>query len=177
MPSVGGAVTNGEALFIDLGSGKNLVVTLFSDLTRGETPSSHEMFNINSDVFCKRSAPNCMIYAPEFRKALIAARLSGPFELNVSELPELVTLTEVSDYKTMRRLVPTQIDTVLGSGYAIKSAKVEITDEPLTEQILHYLPWLAQHAKDKGSFDGTSYVGPKSPVLSSIGYSSFKWKY
>jgi hypothetical protein len=175
MPSAGGNSSRAEALFVDLGAGKNLIVTLFSDPARQNSIGSLDMGAL-ATVFCDNAGMlrSCRSYASEFRQALMNASRHGPYHVNIQKLPELVTLADVNDYKSMERLFPTQIDAVLGSGYAIKSASIEITDEPLVEKIFHYLPWLEKHANDKGSFDGSQAAGPNSPVFSTIGYFSFK---
>jgi hypothetical protein len=172
MPSAGGGVTKAEALFIDLGASKNLILTIHYDPTRQNTPTSMDMGAIGQG-FCET---NCLGEPFAFRNELSTAPKRGPFVVDITRLPNAVTLTDVNDYKSMRHLQPEAIDAVLGPGYAIKSAQLEITDEPLTEKIEQQLPWLAEHFKDRGSFDGSRYAGPKSSILSSIGYYSLKWE-
>jgi hypothetical protein len=170
MPSQGGGVTRAEALFVDLGAGKNLIVTLDVDPNRQyDTPHSLDMAAIGQG-FCY----DCLGDAALFRRDLFTAPKKGPFMVDIRKLPNLVTLVDVNNYKTMQHVAPAEVDAVLGSGYAIKSARFEIVDEPLTERIEQQLRWLADHAKDRGAFDGSQAAGPNSAIFSTVGYFSFK---
>jgi hypothetical protein len=170
MPSQGGGLTRAEALFIDLGSGKNLTVTLHVDPKRQyDSLHSLDMAAIGQG-FCH----DCLGDAAQFRRALSTGSQRGPFLVDISKLPNLITLVDVNNYKTMQHVTPTEVDVVLGAGYEIKSARFEIVDEPLAERIEKQLPWLANHAKDRGSFDGSQAAGPNSAIFSTVGYFSFK---
>jgi|SRR5665213_3355578 len=192
---IGAGQNRGEALYMDLGGGKNLVVTNYADDQRPATSvvindGSVRRIETKDDdskdsgvlglYFCNLNGRNnggyydCHKSGWNVRSALADARKIGPFAVNIQHLPTLLTFADLADYKSMLRVDPSHLDQVFGAGYAIKSVTVEIVDEPLTERIEGQLPWLGMFKNTGASFAGTQSAGPKTSLLSHLGFGSFK---
>ena len=125
----------GEAVFVDLGDGKNLVVTLragdedrSSELNAQRLPSA--LFDFPS---------HDRIQTPEgIRKAMDA----GIVDVPVGKLPFVVTFPVATDPMSVKKLNPLNIGELFGSGYDIKRATIHITNKRPVEQIVSKLPWL-----------------------------------
>jgi hypothetical protein len=63
--------------------------------------------------------------------------------LNPEQYPALVTFGDRSNPASVRSVDPLHLDASFGSGYALDSITMTITDEPVTEgQVKRILPWL-----------------------------------
>ena len=86
----------------------------------------------------------------------------GSKELALEKLPSLVTFRDISDPKTVVRLDPRDLESAFGPGVKLKSATIEITEEPITTGITTRLPWLVGRRNyiDGGFTDaGTPFRG------------------
>jgi hypothetical protein len=70
--------------------------------------------------------------------------------------PRLVTFTDVSDPKSVKLVDPSNLAAAFGPGFALKSVKLEVTDEKVTEgPVGMLLSWLAEY--DNKQLDGSRY--------------------
>lgn len=129
----------GEAVVVDLGSGKHLFA-LLSDSAPNQTATMPEAaFGVDHWIGrtteTREEAYNYFAGIKSFR---------GARELGEFYWPNLVTFTRISDPNTFRVIDPRHMFSALGSGYKLISMTVEMTDEPPSHgRIEAVLPWLA----------------------------------
>jgi hypothetical protein len=131
-----GAVTQvkGEAVFVDLGGGRNLIATLGF----GPNGSQDRMEYLAFDAFKNVGRP---MNIETLAKAQGSAPLSGEL------IPTFVTFTDLNDPKTARVVRPDEFSTVFGEGVAFRGARIELTNDPVTKGIEARLPWLSHVEK------------------------------
>jgi len=136
----------GEALYLDLGRGKNLFVTL-------NTAGAERPWDRKSHL----TGANNAIYLPvnvlEFKwdwgdewslwRQVQAAETGGPREVPLVALPTTVTFRDIKDPKSVERLDPRDITQTFGPRYVLMGAVIELTQAAPTEGISTLLPWLA----------------------------------
>ncbi|MCA0432574.1 MAG: hypothetical protein LCH46_04860 [Proteobacteria bacterium] len=87
--------------------------------------------------------------------------------------PLLVTFYDINDPRTVREVDPDDLARTFGPGYSLKRIEVQITDEPLTNEIVKLLPWFERHLDVY--FDGSKFSNVQNPNLSNhLGSSHFK---
>lgn len=131
VPSVATTV-NGEAVFVDLGKGQNVIALLASG-PDGRTVDNPQ-FVVPSHFMLSYSDRDL----PKF------PQLEGRWDLNRA-LPTLVTFTDVNDPKTARVVRPEEFEQVFGPGVRFKGIWVEMTSDPVTRRIGSELPMLTTH--------------------------------
>lgn len=122
---------SGEAVFLDLGQGRNLIMTL----GWGPKASDDRLIFIAPTVF-KTSFQD------------LAQRLAHTSEsrpLEGKDIPTLVTFSDLSDPKTARVVDAYRLDAVFGSGVRFRRAWIQMTREPVTRGIEEKLPALTKH--------------------------------
>jgi hypothetical protein len=130
-PSVTGL--KGDAVFVDLGK----VGSLLGLLAVGkEIQAPYGPVYLAIKAF---GVPNCKEPFCQWREI---AHISGARDLPPDLLPALVTLSSNGDPKSARFLQPGELETVLGPGYRLKRAWIELTQEPVTHEISATLPWV-----------------------------------
>ena len=152
-PSTSQGLTRGEALFIDLGKSKNIIVSIGLDEDRQyNSPPSFEM----GVLALALSNPRLWdVKAKDFPERLTEAEKNGPFQFDVRQLPTLLTLTDPTDYKSMKKIAdPSNLTSSLGAGFEIKKATVELTHDALSEKIESELPWLTAFIGKTTGFSG-----------------------
>ena len=143
----------GEALFLDLGGGRNLVVTLtasgsgrpFKRVNISQTYQFEDLWKSSgarSAVALPHIAFQLHMASKQTGSDLAAARKKGKIELPIDRLPTTVTFTNLADPTSVKRVDPTNLAATFGPGYRITRATIEVTDEPLTTGIEKKLPWL-----------------------------------
>ncbi len=142
LPEVG-VVTwrvTGEAVFVDLGGGKNLVVTLTSNASGRSTSvgAAGLPFSPGPDL-------NTRGYPAKWREVV---RL-GIRNIPPARLPTTVTFTDISDPKSVKLVDPRDLAATFGEGYGIKRATVEVTRDGVTEGIEGKLGWLGSLTVEK----------------------------
>ncbi|MFA5900918.1 MAG: hypothetical protein WC829_17595 [Hyphomicrobium sp.] len=152
LPNVG-AVTSfdGDAVFVDLGGGKNLIGLLAVGMVQGSeglVRAAIKTFDIPTDC----GKPFC--------QWKLIAETNGARDLPPELTPLLATMGNVRDPKSTRVVKPDEFGAVFGPGYRLKRAWIEMTSDPVTRGIQERLPWLAGF---KGLTGGGSNFHPGNP--------------
>jgi hypothetical protein len=138
----------GEAVVVDLGSRGLLFATLVDEralrsggmgmYNAGATPFPQERFRgvIDQGIGLK---DEYTAYLDELN------RRKPKGELPFKYLPMLVRFRDPSDPTSVERVDPVDLASSFGSGVRLKSAFVEITDDPLTRGIEARLPWVTRN--------------------------------
>jgi hypothetical protein len=136
----------GDAVFVDLGSGRNVIAALS---VRGGRPS----------WATAEHWPN-WIKGPDGRTATFPMPLRRT--ALIGDLPMFVTFTGINNPMTLLRVSPEQFETILGSGIKLKGVYVETTRDPITRSIAQHLPWFKNWPTGRtlsgGSHDADTYT-------------------
>lgn len=149
----GGANAKGDAIFVDLGDGRNLIATL----TLGKNGLYFDGMNF--------LAMNAFAAAGQKVQFKEVSRLTGKVQVHGDLIPVLVTFANVVDPSTVRVLDPTNLAEIFGSGFRLNGIALEMVPvgfwpldfggplgEPVTRGIERRLPWIAQW-KSRGVAD------------------------
>ena len=120
---------SGEAVFVDLGRGRNVIALLASgykaqnvDYPKYIVSEHFKLSYDDSDL-------------PKF------PRLQGRWELASGELPAFVTFSDLNDPKTARAVGVTEFESVFGPDVHFKGVWIEMTSDPVTRGIEKNLKW------------------------------------
>jgi hypothetical protein len=147
LSSLGTAGEEGQALVVDLGSRGLLFATLVDEsalrsgrmgmYNAGLMPFPQE--NFRGAIGTGRGLKD------EFTAYLDEVNLRKPKgELPFKFLPMLVRFRDPNDPTSVERVDPLDLASSFGPGVTLKSAFVEITDDPLTRGIEARLPWVTR---------------------------------
>jgi hypothetical protein len=126
----------GEALFIDLGTGRRPLVALLT--------AKHPPFISRKN--CEWSDIGPYFLGGFYRgRELHDAPLHEPHELRPEQLPDLLTFADFNDPGSAIAVDPDHLEATLGAGMSWRSITIELTDEPLTSGLKEKLPWLAAY--------------------------------
>jgi len=174
----------GEALFLDLGGGRNLVVTLTARGSgRPSKPGGPNIKPGNIEELSSALSPaELPTFAFKLRLAtwktlwdIHAAWRKGKVEVPAAGLPTTVTFTDLADPKSVKLVDPTDLAPTFGPGYRITRTTIEVTDEPLSTGIEKKLPWLAELFKKRARLNGSNSIGIFTNELSDrLGSGDFK---
>lgn len=121
---------SGEAVFVELGAGRNVLALLGSgpnsltyDYPAYVVPRHFKLDYTDSDL-------------PKFPS------LQGSWALSAAEMPTLVSFADINDPKSARVLDPQNLAATLGADVSLKDIVVEMTDAPVTRRIFSLVPWL-----------------------------------
>ena len=152
----------GEAVVVNLEHGRFLFALLSSGGNSGyiENLATKSLYNNGKNrVWGKQAFRRVM----DFNKPIMVPRKLYPL---------LVTFTDISDPKTVKRVEPNDLVASFGAGYVLKSITLEITDAPVTkskvEGVLGWLTW----SRDKFLKAGGGTNPMKMPNDSPRGYVS-----
>jgi hypothetical protein len=165
----------GEAVYVDLGGGKNLFVSL-TDVASGRPidPSTVDgaldAGSLPAKIFNFMFGP---LGGPALCKAAEAAMARGPVEVPFVNLPTTVTFRDINNPLSVELVDPRSLSSSFGAGYSLKSAKIAITEDAVTEKIDRVLPWLKSYG-GRGVFDRTEYSKITDPLKSQLGPIYFK---
>ena len=137
--------TVGDAVFVDLGGGKNLVA-LLAHIDDGKIDldaANYVALRAYTEAGGKRVSFNEM------------SRLTGTVPVKGALLPVLVTFADPANPATARVVAPDDAEAALGKGYRLQGVTAEVVPngfwpldfggvlgEPVTRGILAKLPWL-----------------------------------
>ena len=137
--------TVGDAVFVDLGGGKNLVA-LLAHIDNGKIDldaANYVALRAYTEAGGKRVSFNEM------------SRLTGTVPVKGALLPVLVTFADPANPATARVVAPDDAEAALGKGYRLHGVTAEVVPngfwpldfggvlgEPVTRGILAKLPWL-----------------------------------
>jgi hypothetical protein len=126
---------HGEAVFVDLGGGRNVVALLAA----GPAGSNVDYpFRLVTQVFGVSYSDNDL---PKL------ATLRGQAKLSESQLPTLVTFTDLNDPKTARIVAPREFEKTFGPGARLLGVTIEMTsDATVATGIERKLPWIGNYA-------------------------------
>lgn len=136
--------TSGDAVFADLGGGKNLVMLLAHvDKTLDLDAINYVALRAYGEAGGKRISFNEM------------SRVTGIVPVRGALIPVLATFADPADPSTMRAVAPDDLEAALGSGFRLHGITAEVVPngfwpidfggplgEPVTRGIRTRLPWL-----------------------------------
>ncbi|MGO9686473.1 MAG: hypothetical protein ACLPTZ_28510 [Beijerinckiaceae bacterium] len=146
----------GEALYLDLSSGKRPLVALLTNQlhhkhwdkehwSRDGGPVTGFLFSLYNEK------PPIGGLVDEVSRL---ARLRGPRAMTPTDLPDLVTFADVDNPKSVIEVDPNDLQATLGPGIKWHEITLESTDEPVTKGIEMKLPWLRTL---NAALDGSRY--------------------
>jgi hypothetical protein len=149
----------GEAVFVDLGRGKNLIGLLAAG------PSGEDVDYPGRIVFLAFDLDGNDKNTPKRLPLLRGKRdldiyRSSLYDVTKRFLPTFVTFRDLTDFKSVKIAPPGLFDEVFGPDYKLRNVSIEMTDGPVTEQISRNLPWLPH----PGYFNGHVGCGPGDPT-------------
>ncbi|BAH77302.1 hypothetical protein [Solidesulfovibrio magneticus] len=125
----------GEAIFLDLGQGKNVIATLGFGPTGA---NEGRLSRLPSEVL---GGDNGQSYTR-------ARTWEGRAELHGDLIPTMVTFGDLADPYTVQVVMPDEFATVFGPGYRFKGAWIEMTMDDVTRAgIEEKLPWIYHMSK------------------------------
>ena len=164
----------GDALFFDLGAGKNLVLTLTSQASGREPgydeyspqgnpayPSSNvfglplQVFKVLSWPANSRSRSAC--------KTLHSQPLGQAFDIPLNMLPTLLTFGDLADPYSITIVQPEDLQATFGPGYKMLRASLTPTDEAMVQTIRARFPWwdrMVAHWKKHGIYYDAINITP-----------------
>ena len=133
----------GEAVFVDLGNGRNLVALLAlgpgAEDGRASLFAPRSFFQIKNDVY------------PELTWTRELSTMTGRREYAGDKRPTLVTFGDLNDPATVREVPFNTPASVLGDDVRSVQAWIELTKDPVTSGLEKKLPWI-------GDFDSARTV-------------------
>lgn len=146
----------GEAVFVDLGAGRNVVLTLttFQSASAEATTPDYLPVKLYDLPWGDPDAYGAMQIAIE--RTMRAGPKAVPFEM----LPLMITFRDVADPVSFGPVDPQHISRIFGPGYALKAVTIRPTDSPISEQLDKILPWLpglGNKGLDGGRFTQTMH--------------------
>jgi hypothetical protein len=151
---------SGDAVFLDLGSGRNLMALL----TMGPKGFEGEGFI--------RLAPKVFDFPP-YGGAPHWIPMGSKKTIANSDIPMLVTFDDIRNPLSVRVVEPENFGQVFGDGVKLESVTIELTNDPITRGIEEKLPWLEQLAKKGEALDGSRVTRSNEPA-NNLGALSFR---
>ncbi len=143
-------IERGEAVFVDLGAGRNVTALLASGTYAEKSGHAltlvpmHFKLNLGDD-----------------RQLASLSSLRGRWELATDDLPTLVIFTDPTDPATARLVRADQFEQTFGPGVRWRGVVVEMTTDAVTSEIESRLPWVARMAT--GLAGQTTTIYPYMP--------------
>ena len=139
----GHTLTRGDAVFVDLGGGKNLIALL--------AHIDNKSVDLDGVNYVALRAYNAAGRKASFNEM---SRMTGAVPVKGALVPVLVTFTDLTDPGTAREVLPDEVEAGLGKGFHVGSISVEVVPnglwpldfggpfgEPVTRGIEARLPW------------------------------------
>jgi hypothetical protein len=127
---------DGEATFVDLGDGRNLVALLNSGPTKGK----------GSDAITILFRAFDFPFNPD--NAADLPKLDGERRLQPADWPSFATFPDVSDALSVKAVDASALQDTYGAGARIESVTVSITHDPVTHSLEQNLPSLGNAPQD-----------------------------
>lgn len=124
----------GEAVFVDLGGGRNLVALLA--LGPNAEDGTVKLFAPRSFLNIGESVPRDVEWTKQLSEMTGRAIYAG------EKRPTLVTFTDRNDPSTVRTVPFDNPQSVLGPGVRSVRAQIDLTSNPVTETLQSKLPWI-----------------------------------
>lgn len=164
-PIGGGVGMRGEATFLDLGEGRNIIAILAH---RRDASDVDGMSYLAMKAF---AATGQKVIFKDVKK------LSGKVPLSGSLIPTLVSFTDLSDPKTAQVVDPDYVEGIFGKGYRLKEVSLEMLPvgmwpfdfggmlgEPVTRGIKNRVPEILRQLRERERVMQVRRVGdPYSP--------------
>lgn len=158
----------GEAVYVDLGGGKNLFVLLGADRwerTASDIPLSEIGFDGiegGYDAILERKLAAGSLNAlwlpvnvyklgripgheREMARRVSEYRGAEPVEVPLANIPLVGSFEDLQKPETFNTLIPADVPKVLGEGYVLRFVKIQIVDYAVGELIRSVLPWLPKY--------------------------------
>jgi hypothetical protein len=138
-----GHKTSGQALYVDLGTGRRPLIALLTRIRRATDPWP-TFRGWGEDAPGEVLADNCLgAKKPEDLLDEIKAtrKCRQPVAITTADLPDLVTFADTNDPKSVMLVDPNNLNATLGPGVSWGSMTLESTDEPLSKGIDEHLSW------------------------------------
>lgn len=130
---------NGEAIYIDMGSGRQPLVVLLTGnyqlIHRHTYPLG--WYGIGPGEIIRSFYPQRTL------QKLQDLRSRDRHEITPDQLPDLVTFRDTRDPNTAIAVDPNNLGVTLGEGVSWRSVTIGLTDEPITTGLVEKLPWTA----------------------------------
>jgi hypothetical protein len=153
--------TSGEAVFVDLGAGKNLVALLaHPDKAIDFDGINYVALRAYGETGGQRVSFNQM------------SRMTGVVPVTGALIPLLVTFADPADPASMRSVAPDDLEASLGPGYRLHRLTVEVVPngfwpidfggplgEPVTRGIRAKLPWLDREGAAAAALKAAGLAG------------------
>jgi hypothetical protein len=145
----GSIKVTGEAVYLDLGQGKNLFVTLTDDGSGRPHDHRKPLSGARNAIWLPKE-----IFGFEWdwgnewylEWQAWAAKATNPIrDVPLVALPTTVTFRDRSDSKSVMLVDPRDIAASFGEGYALTKATLELTNDSPTEGVGTLLTWLGKY--------------------------------
>jgi hypothetical protein len=140
----------GDAVFVDLGSQRNVIATLHVR-AGGSTSSSAENWPYWTT---ERNGQVAAFAIPLARTAL-----------RDDQMPMFVSFTKLNDPTTLVRIAADRFERILGSGIKLKAVYVETSADPVTRSIAQHLPWLKAWPRGQRLSGGSREAGTYTEIF------------
>jgi hypothetical protein len=172
----------GDALFLDLGMGKNLFITFTRAKSGRDSPIAGGPWLSNQAA--RSGAANVFGIPlrvlnehwsfgsePELCAAIMQKGTGKTYDVPFDWLPTLVTFSDLKDPNTSTVIQPDKLADSFGEGYNLNSVKISLSNEPITQDLDQVLPWLSA-MKEKWSKGHTQYA--VEPLVDELNYDAFR---
>jgi hypothetical protein len=127
----------GDAVFVDLGNGRNVIALLASGPDGKDTDYP---YNIVPELFKLTLDDRDLVKLPT---------LSGSRDVPSNYLPTFVTFVDIGNSKSARLVKPNEFENVFGPGTRLGSVRVEMTTQPVTYGIEKSIPKIIETLRDE----------------------------
>lgn len=159
----------GEAIAIDLGDRGTIYALMASPTDKGVfTPSVSGWYGFMlDDVFNLRQTHQNLAPAAYVRAI---GKTTGSREVSLSHVPLMVHFRDERDPSTVERVFPDKPEDILGSGVRFISARITITDDPVSTGIGDRLTWLSENTQKSLVEEPKISTNPPFPRIIEHGY-------
>jgi hypothetical protein len=174
----------GEAVYVDLGQGKNLFVLLGADRWErldkvkdgaGDAPLHLTSLNAFGLPHYLYKLKRRIGHERDMQRHINTLLGAPPQVVSFPNIPMMGSFADLQKPETFRTLDPESINAVLGEGYALKQVTIQIVDERLSKDIKRLLPWLPKNPGNAllDSCYGQARSKQRGPCQPSSGHFAF----